>query len=221
MQQNPVRQWLDSIRKPQITKANREHYRETWIGVAKGKDTPEMELNRKQIDLGLYDRETDYLSPPPYLYNTYSMGKNDQFEKPSYAIIEMRGYTANYSNNMMMGPLAEKWLIREIDSARLIWDRELLKPILQRQYDDILKEHKESLSQFDKNDQGFNDLLNAFKTPLNALHLPPDSTWQVDKEEVNRSVSNLTKMLFYKNKHAIEEIIEKKREWALKNLFKD
>lgn len=216
-----VRQWTDSIRKPQITRAKRERYREAWREVAEGKDTPEMELNRKQIKLGLYDRGTDYLSPPPYLHNTYSMGKNDEFENPNYTIIEMRGYTANYSNNMRMGPLAERWLAREIDSARLTWNRELLNPILQSQYDNNLNEYKKSLSQFDRDDQTFTDLLNAFKAPLKALKLSPDSKWQVDKEGINKNVDKLTKMLLNNNKNVMEEIIEKKREWALENLFKD
>lgn len=214
-----IRQWIDSIKKPQITKENREKYRDAWKKVAGDEDTPLAQLTIKQINLGLYDSETDFLSPPPYLHNTYAMGKNDDFENANHAVIEMRGYAARYKNSMRMGSLVEKWLISEIAFAKLNWDVNSSKDTSQAQYFNKLEELNKSRGQAEKDEQTFNYFRSLFNAPLQALTYTCEQKWKIDSEKVKNSVQGLNDMLQENNKDVIKNIFPNKMKWALEHLF--
>jgi hypothetical protein len=75
----------------------------------------------KNIESGMFNFQgKDILSPPPFLRNTYSMGKQKTIISRD-AILEMRGYSTTYHSRIPMGKPISMWLSREMDNAGKEW----------------------------------------------------------------------------------------------------
>lgn len=200
-----IEDWINSIKNPIYGKERRKNYKEFWLDLLKtkkGKDD-EFELLTYQINtLGLYDRMADILSPPPFLDNNYSMGKYDDSNNQT-AIIEMRGYTKTYGQNMRMGPLTLLWLQREIYNAFYSWNPK--KELKIDNYDEYYENVNEEIGQTSWYEEDLNirkiiqlfneteEKLIEYKNVLNKLKVDTKilGILNEDRKPFNESIVNL------------------------------
>lgn len=184
-----VRDWINSIANPKFRQEKREIYKAFWKELLEKKDhDDEYELLTYQIDtLGLYGRDTDIISPPPFLDNNYAMGKYD-YQKSPTAIIEMRGYTKAYDTDMRMGSLVLYWLERELYNASHAWDTKKIVSI--EKYKDLYQKIEEDIENSDWNaaEDNIRSIMAIFKKSEKTL-------LDLKKEQDNLNISNA----LYKN----------------------
>lgn len=134
------------------------------------------------IKSGVYDNiDGDLLSPPLFLPNYYSLGKEDGEISNNNFIIEMRGYNARYPE-MHMGNQLYFWLNNELNIAESYWenvDSENIK--------DTDKKYKEMKDAFNKAEQKVYSLRKTLNGFVSALKRPLEKLEEKGSEEIKIS----------------------------------
>lgn len=215
--------WIRSMRDPSIANEYSRRSGEIWERTAaealavNGSNIP-AQIIIKQMNEGLFVSHEDLLSPPPFINKAYSMGKNA--DKNKNAVIEMRGYTAAYSNNIKMGDIIRAWLKREVKNALVNWAPEKLYPM--NDYQIISKGISELMetSIWKAKQNALTDSIAMIRAPMKIKKFSPDLITVTPILESNlREYQERTEREFFEcNPGIIEEINVQKKEFGLQLL---
>jgi hypothetical protein len=169
--------WIESMKNPAIADELSARASEIWRRAAEEALSTDRrnipaQIILKQLHEGLFSSHEDLLSQPLFMNKAYSMGKN--IAKDKHAIIEMRGYTAAYSNNMRMGQMIKSWLGREIASALVRWAPESVHPI--NEYERVAESIKEEIGAvpWQKKQNALTDSVAMISAPLKIKKFADD-----------------------------------------------
>jgi hypothetical protein len=205
------------ITDPSIGLNNRKGYSDKWVQAVNNNISNAAKIIVKQVNLGFFVNSSDLVSPPPFLPNTYSMGKYEGNNKKT-AIIEMRGYSRLYDSKMKMGPIILQWFNREFQNAYAKWDSSYIVDITK--YKKVHVELSENMQKTDwYKDEAFasihvklfeNEVLKKFE----KLKEKPHSVFLNAFLELTGTMLN--QICVDKNlKEAIMKRYSQKKEWVL------
>ncbi|MBY0282143.1 MAG: hypothetical protein K2W94_08345 [Alphaproteobacteria bacterium] len=215
-----MHKWIESMRNPGIAAALSPMVGEIWEKVAReslsrDRDNVPAQIILKQLREGLFSSHEDLLSPPLFVNKAYSMGKYTAKDK--HAVVEMRGYTAAYSNNMRMGQMIRSWLEREMRNALGHWAPGSVHPI--SDYERVAEGIKGEIevAPWQKKQNALTDSVAMIRAPLKIRKFAGDPFTITGSLESNldRYRKSTEKEFFECNKGIIEEINVQQKAFGL------
>lgn len=208
-------EWVASIISPQ-NKNLQKKVEEFWSKMVQDKSTKAKELIYHQLRINLFNYSEDLLSPPPFLPNTYSMGKYRDNSKNSTGIIEMRGYPTIYTSQMRMGVMLMSWLETELESAKRQWENPKKMEGFTDAYKFVLNNMKKSAWYTDEEEIKSNWV--KLEINLNKLSQGSKGNLLSKNSEIERenkkTIENVKEYFYSQREMEIKSLMDYKKEWV-------